>query len=123
MRFYWTTPLVVSPHNPRTLYIAGNRVWRSLDRGERWLPISPDLTKQIDRATLEIMGKKPGEETLATHDGVSHYGTATSFAESPRQPGLMLVGMDDGNVQVPRTAASRGRTSRNALPACRTARP
>jgi photosystem II stability/assembly factor-like uncharacterized protein len=100
MRFYWTTPLLVSPHNPRTLYIAGNRLWRSLDRGERWVPISPDLTRQIDRATLEIMGKKPGPETLSTHDGVSHYGTATAFAESPLQPGLLLVGTDDGNVQL-----------------------
>jgi photosystem II stability/assembly factor-like uncharacterized protein len=100
MRFYWTTPLVVSPHNPRTLYIAGNRVWRSLDRGERWVAVSPDITKQIDRTQLEVMGKKIGPDTLSANDGVSHYGTATAFAESPMVPGVLLVGTDDGNVQL-----------------------
>jgi photosystem II stability/assembly factor-like uncharacterized protein len=100
MRFYWTAPLVVSPHNPRTLYVAGNRVWRSLDRGERWMAISPDIAKQINRAQLEIMGKTVGPDTLSANDGVSHYGTATAFAESPVSPGLLLVGTDDGNVQV-----------------------
>ena len=102
MRFYWTTPIVVSPHNPRTLYIAGNRVWRSLDRGDRWIAISPDITKQIDRAQLEIMGKKVGADTLSANDGVSQYGTATAFAESPLHPGLLMVGTDDGNVQISR---------------------
>jgi photosystem II stability/assembly factor-like uncharacterized protein len=100
MRFYWTTPLAVSAHNPRTLYIAGNRLWRSVDRGERWLPASPDLTKQIDRATLEVMGRKVTEDTLSANDGVTQYGNATAFAESPLDPGVLAVGMDDGNVQM-----------------------
>ncbi|MGE0041050.1 MAG: WD40/YVTN/BNR-like repeat-containing protein [Vicinamibacterales bacterium] len=99
-RFYWTSPLAVSTHNPRTLYIAGNRLWRSLDRGEHWRPVSPDLTRQIDRNTLPIMGRVPDGDTLSKHDGVDAYGTATAFAESPIDPGLLVVGTDDGNVQL-----------------------
>ncbi|MGE3277066.1 MAG: glycosyl hydrolase [Vicinamibacterales bacterium] len=108
-RFYWTSPLVVSAHNPRTLYIAGNRLWRSLDRGERWRPVSPDLTKQIVRDTLPIMGRVPDEHTLSKHDGVSAYGTATAFAESPVDPGLLMVGTDDGNVQITRDGGTSWR--------------
>ncbi len=100
LRFSWTTPVLVSPHNPRTLYLAGNRLWRSLDRGERWVPISPDLTRQIDRDTLRIMGRMPDDTMLSKHDGVTHYGTATALAESPVRPGLLLVGTDDGQVQI-----------------------
>ncbi|MFB3854429.1 MAG: hypothetical protein ACE148_11470 [Vicinamibacterales bacterium] len=98
-RFNWTTPLVISPHNPRTVYLAGNRLWRSLDRGEHWTAISPDLTKQIDRDKLPIMSVT-GEAMLSRNDGVSSYGNATSMAESPVTPGLFLVGTDDGNVQM-----------------------
>ncbi|MBE3109481.1 MAG: hypothetical protein IMZ46_03045, partial [Acidobacteria bacterium] len=98
-RFNWTTPLAISPHNPRTIYLAGNRLWRSVDRGERWTAISPDLTKQIERDKLPIMGVT-GDAMLSRHDGVSSYGNATSMAESPVEPGLLLIGTDDGNVQM-----------------------
>ncbi|MDE3156159.1 MAG: hypothetical protein KGN76_13740 [Acidobacteriota bacterium] len=100
MRFNWTTPVVISPHNHLTLYLAGNRVWQSLDRGDRWRPISPDLSRHVDRDTLPIMGRVPTKDTLSLNDGVEAYGTATTFAESPVTPGLMLVGTDDGNVQM-----------------------
>jgi photosystem II stability/assembly factor-like uncharacterized protein len=98
VRFNWTAPIVVSPHNQRIVYLAGNRVWRTLDGGERWTAISPDLTTQIDRDKLPIMGVTG--EMLAKNDGVSAYGTITAFAESPAQPGLLLAGTDDGNVQL-----------------------
>jgi photosystem II stability/assembly factor-like uncharacterized protein len=100
LRFNWTTPVVISPHNSRTVYIAGHRLWRSLDRGERWTAISPDLSKQIDREKLPIMGVVPSENTLGRHDGVTSYGNATTMAESPVEPGLLVVGTDDGNVQM-----------------------
>ncbi|HVB38737.1 MAG TPA: hypothetical protein VND92_09380, partial [Vicinamibacterales bacterium] len=100
MRFNWTTPVVVSPHNHLTVYLAGNRVWKSLDRGDTWYPISPDLSRHVDRDTLPIMGRVPTKDTLSLNDGVEAYGTATTFAESPVTPGLMLAGTDDGNVQM-----------------------
>lgn len=98
VRFNWTAPLVVSPHNPRIVYLAGNRIWRSFDRGERWTVISPDLTKQIDREKIAIMGVTG--EMLGKNDGISAYGTITALAESPVQAGLLLAGTDDGNVQL-----------------------
>jgi hypothetical protein len=54
-RFYWNTPIHLSPHNPRVIYVGGNRLFRSLDRGDTWTA-TIDLTKQIDRNTLPIMG-------------------------------------------------------------------
>jgi len=100
MRFNWTTPILISPENHLTLYLAGNRVWKSLDRGDTWFPISPDLSRGIDRDTLPIMGVRPSPHTLSLNDGVSSYGNATTLAESPVTPGLLVVGMDDGNVQM-----------------------
>jgi photosystem II stability/assembly factor-like uncharacterized protein len=100
LRFNWTTPVVISPQNHLTLYLAGNRVWKSLDRGDMWFPISPDLSRHVDRDKLPIMGRVPTSHTLSLNDGVEAYGTATTFAESPALPGLMAVGMDDGNVQM-----------------------
>ena len=43
-RFNWSSPILISPHNPRTLYFGGNRLFKSLDRGDHWMIISPDLT-------------------------------------------------------------------------------
>ena len=100
LRFNWTTPVVVSPHNSQTIYLAGHRLWRSLDRGDHWMPLGPDLTKQLDRDKLPIMGVLPTEAMLGRNDGVSNYGNTTSMTESPIQPGLLLVGTDDGNVQL-----------------------
>ena len=104
VRFNWTAPVVLSPHNPRIVYLTGNRVWRSLDGGARWTAISPDLTKQIDREQLPIMGVTG--DMLSKNDGVSAYGTITAFAESPQLPEMLLAGTDDGNLQLSRDAAS-----------------
>jgi photosystem II stability/assembly factor-like uncharacterized protein len=101
-RFNWSTPLHLSPHNPRTLYTAANKLFRSLDRGDTWTVISPDLSKQIDRNKLPIMGV-PGDQPMASkHDGTANYGNITTIAESPVVPGVLWVGTDDGNVQLSR---------------------
>jgi len=100
LRFNWTTPIVVSPHNPLTIYLAGNRLWRSLDRGDHWTAISPDLTKHLDRDKLPIMGVMPSADMLGRNDGITSYGTATAMSESPARPGLLAVGTDDGLVQI-----------------------
>jgi hypothetical protein len=98
-RFYWNTPIHLSPHNPRLVYAGGNKLFRSLDRGDTWTA-TIDLTKQIDRNTLPIMGV-PGKDPMASkHDGYTGYGYVVTVAESPKLPGIIWVGTDDGNVQV-----------------------
>jgi photosystem II stability/assembly factor-like uncharacterized protein len=101
-RWNWDTPLILSPHDPATVFVAANHVLRSTDRGHSWAVASPDLTSAIDRETLELMGVKASEFSIAKHDGVSTYGTIVSFAESPNTRGLYYAGTDDGNVQVSR---------------------
>jgi uncharacterized membrane protein YgcG len=104
-RFYWNTPLVMSPHNPRILYVGGDRLFKSLDRGDSWTATA-DLTKHIDRNTLPIMGV-PGKDPMASkNDGYTSYGYIVTVAESPKLPGVLWVGTDDGNVQVSRDGGS-----------------
>ena len=114
-RWNWTTPFILSPHDPHTIYIGGNRLFKSVDRGDTWT-MSPDLTKAIDPNTLAIfgvMGSAPdchddgpvarGQQCiLSKNDGTWFYGTITTIAESTVLPGLLWVGTDDGNVQVSR---------------------
>ena len=100
-RFYWSTPIHLSPHNPRVVYAGGNRLFRSLDRGDTWTA-TPDLTKAIDRSTLPIMGVSGKDPMASKHDGYSGYGYIVTVAESPKMPGIIWVGTDDGNIQVSR---------------------
>jgi photosystem II stability/assembly factor-like uncharacterized protein len=100
-RFYWNTPIQISPHNPRTIYAGGNRFFKSVNRGDTWT-MSTDLTKEIDRRKLPIMGV-PGDQPMASkHDGYGSYGHIVTLAESPVLPGVLWVGTDDGNLQVSR---------------------
>ena len=101
-RFNWNTPLVPSAHDSDVVYLGGNHVLRSRDRGMSWEEASPDLTRAIDRDTLTIMGRLVDDETLSAHDGVSAYGTITAFSESPLSPDVLYAGTDDGNLQVSR---------------------
>ena len=100
-RFYWSSPIHLSPHNPRLVWAGGNRLFRSLDRGDTWTA-TIDLSKQIDRNTLPIMGV-PGNQPMASkHDGYTGYGYVVALAESPKVPGIIWAGTDDGNVQISR---------------------
>ena len=101
-RWNWDTPLVLSPHDPATVYVAANRVLKSTDRGHSWTAISPDLTAAADRDTLELMGVKGRDIRIARNDGVQSYGNLASFAESPVQRGLYYAGSDDGQLSVSR---------------------
>ena len=98
-RFNWDAPIVLSSHDRATIYIGGNHLLRSADRGSTWREISPDLTKQIDRSELEIMGVRE-DLMLSRHDGTSSYGNITSISESALNASLIYVGTDDGNLQV-----------------------
>jgi len=100
LRWNWDSPLLISPHANARLYFAAQRVFRSDDRGNTWKPISPDLTRQIDRNRLKVMGRVWGPDAVAKNASTSFYGNIVSMAESPRQEGLLYVGTDDGLVQV-----------------------
>lgn len=100
LRFNWDSPLLISPHNHLRLYHAANRLFRSDDRGNSWKVISPDLTRQIDRRKLKVMGRVWGADTVAYNNSTSFYGNIVSLAESPAQADLLYVGTDDGLVQV-----------------------
>ncbi len=108
-RFDWNSPIVISPHNNRTIYFAGNRVFRSPDRGTTWT-WSEDLSKNQDREKLPIMGVLPDKNMLSRHDGVETFGQVVTLAESPIKEGLLYAGTDDGNLQISRDS---GRTWKN----------
>ncbi|UCD24036.1 MAG: hypothetical protein JSW51_13560, partial [Gemmatimonadota bacterium] len=101
-RWNWNTPIVMSSHDPATIYVGSNVLFSSTDRGFTWEQISPDLTKQIDRDTLEIMGHTLSRPALSRNDGISSYGNFTTISESALNPDLIYIGTDDGNVQVTR---------------------
>lgn len=89
LRYNWITPLVLSPHNPQIVYTGAQVVFRSLNRGDAWQEISPDLTT----SDAGRCGLNPGYVP---------YCTITSISESPIAAGLIWVGTDDGKVQVTR---------------------
>ncbi|MEQ8910157.1 MAG: glycosyl hydrolase [Vicingaceae bacterium] len=99
-RFNWDAPILVSPHDPKTLYFASQRVWKSTDRGDSWQVISGDLTKDLERIELPIMGKKQSWDNPWDIYAMSNFSTITSLAESAVQQGLVYAGTDDGLIQV-----------------------
>jgi len=120
-RFNWSTPMVRSPHDPRTIYYGGNKLFRTRDGGESWDVVSPDLTRNQEWKSIPIMGIVRDSTTPSRDDGVSDYGTITSVSESPRSQGVLLVGTDDGQVQLSTDggAAWTNITARFRLPAPR----
>lgn len=100
LRFNWDSPVILSPHSRTRLYFAAQRLFRSDDRGDSWTAISPDLTAQIDRNTLPVMGRVWSVDAVAKNKSTSFYGNIVSLVESPLVEGLLYVGTDDGLVQV-----------------------
>jgi hypothetical protein len=84
LRYNWIAPIALSPHNPQIVYAGAQVLFRSLNRGDSWEEISPDLTTNDP----EKIGRNVP------------YCTITSIAESPLKPGVIWVGTDDGKVQV-----------------------
>lgn len=99
-RFNWDAPIVVSPHDPKRLYFASYRVWRSDSRGDDWEPISGDLTRSEERIALPIMGGVQSWDNPWDISAMSNYSTITSLSESAVQEGLIWAGTDDGMLQV-----------------------
>jgi photosystem II stability/assembly factor-like uncharacterized protein len=110
LRWNWNTPIVVSRHDPRTVYIGANKVLKSSDRGHSWAAASPDLTTQANRDTMTIMGVRGKDVIFSMGHGVVWFPTLSALSESPMQAGLLYAGSDDGNLQVTRDG---GRTWTN----------
>ena len=97
-RFIWDTPVIISPHDSKTIYTGAQVLLRSTDRGDHWEEISPDLsTNPADKIMPNSEGGIPG--------GIPWFGIS-SIAESPVTAGLLWVGTSDGNVQMTRDAGS-----------------
>ncbi|MCA9739256.1 MAG: glycosyl hydrolase, partial [Gemmatimonadetes bacterium] len=100
-RFDWTSPSLLSQHDPDVLYVGGNRLFISRDRGDTW-ERTEDLSRSVDRDRLELMGVRGSDLTISANDGTGSFGEATTLAESPLDPAVLWVGFDDGNLQVTR---------------------
>ncbi len=100
LRFNWDSPLILSPHSRTRLYFAAQRLFRSDDRGDSWRAVSPDLSAQIDRNTLEVMGRVWSVDAVSKNASTSFFGNIVSLSESPLVEGLIYVGTDDGLIQV-----------------------
>ena len=99
-RWNWDAPLAVSHHKSGRLYFAANKLFRSDDRGNSWAVLGDDLTAQINRNELEVMGKVWGIDAVAKNGSTSPYGTIVAFSESPIDENLLVVGTDDGLIQI-----------------------
>ncbi len=100
LRWNWDSALILSPHSNTRLYFGSQILFRSDDRGDTWKAISPDLTRNIDRNQLKVMGRIWGPESVAKNDSTSFYGSIVALSESPKVEGLIYAGTDDGLIQV-----------------------
>ena len=94
-RFQWTAPLLISPHDPDTVYHAANVLFATKDAGKTWKAISPDLTRDDKKKQTWTGGPITGDNT-----GVEYFCTIFAIAESPKKKGLLWAGSDDGLVHV-----------------------
>ena len=98
-RFNWDSPILVSHHNPKTIYFGSQRVWKSNNRGDSWTPISKDLTKDEERFSLPIMGRVQSIDNAWDVYAMSTYNTITSISESKLDSNIIYIGTDDGLIQ------------------------
>jgi photosystem II stability/assembly factor-like uncharacterized protein len=96
-RFQWTAPLMISPHDPETLYHAGERLFKTTDGGMHWEAISDDLTRN-DKTKQQIAGGPINKDDT----GTEYYDTIFAVAESPVAKDEIWAGTDDGLVQLTR---------------------
>ena len=99
-RVNWDAPYITSAHSNTRLYWASNFVYRSEDRGDTWMRISPDLSRNLDYRKLPIMGKVWPEDSIAYHESTTPLSNIVSIDESPLLEGMVIVGTDDGLVQI-----------------------
>lgn len=99
-RWNWDAPLLISNHNNKRIYFAANKLFRSDDQGNTWKTISPDLTRQLDRNNMEVMGEIQSPDAVMKNKSTSIFGNIVAFDESPKNENLLYVGTDDGLIQI-----------------------
>lgn len=110
-RYNWSSPVILSEHNPQTLYFGGNHLFRSVDSGDSWRIISPDLT------TNDPAKRNSSDSGGLTHEvtGAENHCTIISISESSLDPAIVWVGTDDGNVQVTRNGGDSWTNTRSHI--------
>jgi photosystem II stability/assembly factor-like uncharacterized protein len=101
-RFQWTEPIVFSPHDPETLYFAGEVLFKTTDAGMSWTIISPDLTRND-----KLKQAASGGPITKDNTGVEVYDTIFSVVESPAQKDSIWAGTDDGLVHLTRDGGQK----------------
>ncbi len=96
-RMQWTFPIVISPHDPNTMYVGSSVVFKSTDEGSSFTPISPDLTRNDPKTLGPSGGPLTKDQT-----SVEYYATVFTIAESPVEKGVIWTGSDDGVIAVTR---------------------
>ena len=114
-RYNWDSPILISPHNSKTLYFGTQRVWKSDNHGDSWTPISADLTRNENRVRQPIMGRTWSYDAPRDLWAMSQFNTITSLSESPLVAGLVYAGTDDGLIQITEDGGANWRTV-NKLP-------
>ena len=99
-RWNWDAPLLVSKHDASTLYFAANKVFKSTNKGDDWTEISPDLTRQLDRNKVPVMGQVWSIDAVMKNASTTVYGNVVALDESPLKKGVLYAGTDDGLIQV-----------------------
>lgn len=99
-RWNWDAPLLISPHDHKTLFFCANKVFKTTDRGNSWETISPDLTRQLDRNQMKVMGEIQSPDVVMKNKSTTIYGNIVAFDQSPINADLLYAGTDDGLVQV-----------------------
>lgn len=99
-RWNWDAPLVISQFDNKRIYHAANKVLRSDDRGNSWKEISGDLSRQIDRNKLPVMGKVWSMDAIAKNQSTDIYGQITALTESKYDENILYAGTDDGLIHV-----------------------
>ena len=105
-RWNWSSPMLISPYDHNTLYFGANYLFKSTNRGDAWVRLGPDLTRQLNRDSLPVMGKIWPRDAIARHQGTADYGNIATVDESPLRQGLLYVGTDDGVISVSRDGGS-----------------
>ncbi len=107
-RFQWTAPIMISPFPPHALYFGAQVLFRSIDGGQNWQVISPDLTRN-DKSKQHSAGGPITQDNTS----VEYYDTLFAVAESPLKQGEIWAGSDDGLIHLTR---NRGKSWANVTP-------
>jgi hypothetical protein len=96
----WDAPYITSNHSATRLYWGSQYLYRTDDRGESWVRVSPDLTRNLNWQELPIMGKVWPQGSIALHESTTNLSNIVSIDESPLLDTLLIIGTDDGLVQI-----------------------